>query len=166
MSIQLGLVASMLDRTLVGQYPTNNKVVTETIIGKIVPKLPTNNHKRTLTQGDNEFHYKVSGNYVYFCVASKTAAKRVVWAFLDDLENYVMKQGNKSLKNVIKDRLAYFNDSSNDKIHALQTKIDDVKDVMIDNIDKILERGDKLDTLVSSTDGMLLLLLLLDVIVF
>lgn len=156
MSLQLGLVASMTDRQLVGQYPTSGstKALSDIIIQKIVPKLPSNNHKRTLTQGENEFHYKVSGNYVYFCVAHKSATKRVVWAFVDDMENYVMKNGARSLKNSIKDKLAHFNDPSNDKINQLQTKIDDVKDVMIDNIDKILERGEKLETLVESTDQL------------
>lgn len=146
----------MTDRQLVGQYPTSNSLrqLSDTIVQKIVPKLPSNNHKRTLTQGDNEFHYKVSGNYVYFCVAQKNATKRVCWAFIDDMENYVMRNGPKKLKNSIKERLEYFNDPSNDKINQLQNKIDDVKDVMIDNIDKILERGEKLETLVESTDQL------------
>jgi vesicle-associated membrane protein 7 len=156
MSLLLGLVASMSDRQLVGQYPTSSglKQLSDTIVLKIVPKLPTNNHKRTLTQGDHEFHYKVSGEYVYFCVAQKNATKRVCWAFIDELENYVMKNGPKKLKNAIKDKLDHFNDPSNDKINLLHTKIDDVKDVMIENIDKILERGEKLETLVESTDQL------------
>lgn len=34
-----------------------------------------------------EIHYKKSGNYVFFCVASKDTKKRLCWSFIDDLDS-------------------------------------------------------------------------------
>ncbi len=75
---------------------------------KIIPKLPRSNHKRTLQQKDLEFHYKYSGNYVYFCVAKAGTAKRVCWAFVEDLETEFLKLRNPTpskVKQVIKERM-------------------------------------------------------------
>lgn len=48
----------------------------------------------------------------------------------------------------------FFNDPSNDKIAVLQTKIEDIKADMIDNLDKVLERGEKLEVLVEKTEDV------------
>jgi vesicle-associated membrane protein 7 len=156
MPIVFSLIADSENNNL-GAHPANNKVMTDTIITKILPKLPQDNHKRTLTQKDLEFHYKYSGNYVYFCVAEGGYSKRICWAFIDDLETKFLQMRSPSpsqIKKLIKERVQFFNDPNNDKIIKLQNKLDDVKDVMIDNIEKILERGDKLDNLQQATDDI------------
>lgn len=49
MVIVFALIADS-DNNNLGAHPANNKVMTDTIITKILPKLPQDNHKRTLTQ--------------------------------------------------------------------------------------------------------------------
>ena len=34
------------------------------------------------------------------------------------------------------------------------TQVDETREIMVDNIDKLLERGDKIDLLVDQTDGL------------
>jgi len=41
-----------------------------------------------------------------------------------------------------------------DKLWELQKNVKDVKEIMIENIDKILERGEKIDILVEKTETM------------
>lgn len=48
----------------------------------------------------------------------------------------------------------YYNDPSSDKLRELQKNVKDVKEIMIENIDKILERGEKIDILVEKTETM------------
>eukprot|EP00656_Telonema_subtile_P018478 TRINITY_DN19994_c0_g1_i2.p1 TRINITY_DN19994_c0_g1~~TRINITY_DN19994_c0_g1_i2.p1 ORF type:complete len:122 (-),score=39.32 TRINITY_DN19994_c0_g1_i2:148-513(-) len=48
----------------------------------------------------------------------------------------------------------FYSDPKNDKITKIRTDIAEVKEVMVDNIDKILERGDKIDNLVTKTENL------------
>jgi hypothetical protein len=49
----------------------------------------------------------------------------------------------------------YFNTNpSADTITRVQSQIDTVKDVMIENIDRVLERGEKIELLVDKTDRL------------
>lgn len=140
-----------------GEFGGNEKL-REAIMNKIVPRLPKNNHKRTLTQKDLEIHYKSSGSYIFFCVVQGMTAKRVAWAFVDDMESEFLRLNNPNntgrVKALIKDKMNFWNDPSNDKISNLRNKVDEVKDVMIDNIEKVLERGDKLENLTEVTSDL------------
>lgn len=49
---------------------------------------------------------------------------------------------------------AHFNNKENDSISRIQGKIEEVKGVMMENIDKVLDRGEKLDILVERTDEL------------
>jgi len=46
------------------------------------------------------------------------------------------------------------NPSEFNKIAQVQQKVQEVKDVVITNIDKVLERGERIDTLVEKTDNL------------
>jgi hypothetical protein len=96
------LYASIVEAGQVkGQYPTKGSNFEEIITQKIVPRIETNNHRRTLTQGQYEFHYKYSGTIIYFCVAEDTA-KRTCWAFIDDIEQRFLKDTRISQSNLNK----------------------------------------------------------------
>jgi len=41
-----------------------------------------------------------------------------------------------------------------DNIGAVKSQIEDVKDVMVQNIEKVLERGEKIELLVDKTDRL------------
>eukprot|EP00614_Pseudopedinella_elastica_P042203 CAMPEP_0181260402 /NCGR_PEP_ID=MMETSP1097-20121128/926_1 /TAXON_ID=35684 /ORGANISM="Pseudopedinella elastica, Strain CCMP716" /LENGTH=210 /DNA_ID=CAMNT_0023358917 /DNA_START=27 /DNA_END=659 /DNA_ORIENTATION=- len=51
-------------------------------------------------------------------------------------------------------QMAYFNGPSGDALAQVNTKIDDVKNVMVQNIEAVLERGEKLELLVDKTDQL------------
>jgi vesicle-associated membrane protein 7 len=119
----------------------------------MVPRIPHDNHRRTLTQSIYHFHYKVSGYYLYLCVAGAEYPMRVCFGFLDDVETKFLQNGNKA-KQLLRERMQYFNDPKNDKIAAINNQIDDVKNTMIENIDKILERGETLENLMQQTDEL------------
>src|SRR3989338_4270111 len=48
--------------------------------------------------------------------------------------------------------MAHYNNFENDKIYKLKNQIDATKDVMISNIDKVIDRGEKLESLVERTE--------------
>ncbi|KAL0478726.1 vesicle-associated membrane protein VAMP7 [Acrasis kona] len=144
--------------TVKGQYPAKEKDTnfSEVILNKIVPRVEATNHKRTLTQKQYEYHYKYSGAFIYFCVA-ENASKRVCWAFIDDVEELFLKTPGISpskVTKVLEERIKFYNNPANDKVAALQNKVDEVREVMIDNLDQILDRGEKMDVLVDKTNEL------------
>ncbi len=115
-------------------------------------------------------HLKKSGDNFYFwyylllentnksnSIAEEDDNYRVCYALLDDIETKFDKLTNKSKSNVnslLQDRLKYFNNPENDKIKKLKSQVGELKDIMIDNIDKVLERGDTLDRLIDATEDL------------
>ncbi|KAL9647631.1 hypothetical protein ABK040_015122 [Willaertia magna] len=136
--------------------PKDNMELSQLIMNKIVPKVSKDDmEKRTLKSEEMEIHYKKSGKYIYFCVASQDHKKRVCWAFIDDLEStfsaVTKKNDISSNRKIIKQKVDKYNDENVDKITQINNKLDSVKDTMVDNIDKILDRGEKLDNLYETT---------------
>lgn len=46
----------------------------------------------------------------------------------------------------------FYNSSSSDSLSSVTSRLDDVKNVMIENIDTLMQRGEKLELLVEKTD--------------
>ena len=94
---------------------------------------------------------------------------RIPFAFLQELKDlFTQKYGleipqraiafslNEEFSRVIKDRMDYYNDAGNavDNLAAVKNQIEDVKGVMVENIEKVLERGEKIELLVDKTDRL------------
>jgi vesicle-associated membrane protein 7 len=48
----------------------------------------------------------------------------------------------------------YNSDPSADKLMALRSSVDQVRNIMVENIDKVLQRGEKVELLVKKTEVM------------
>jgi vesicle-associated membrane protein 7 len=156
MPIVLGLV--IVDGELKAEYPSGKEKLRDVIVEKVLPKLAPSDHKRTLTQKEFEFHYKREGPVTIFCVANTDTKKRVCWNFIDEVAKTYLELGatpsKKKIKEMLKKVLTKWNDPNSDQITVLNEKIDEVKGVMIDNIDKLIDRGEKLEKLVDDTDKL------------
>merc|ERR1711862_320750 len=93
----------------------------------------------------------------------------IPYAFLEDMKhNFISKYGrekplraiafsmNEAFSVVIKDRMEYYNSPNPniDNIGVVRNQIDEVKDIMVQNIEKVLERGEKIELLVDKTDRL------------
>uniref|UniRef100_J3MBQ9 V-SNARE coiled-coil homology domain-containing protein n=1 Tax=Oryza brachyantha TaxID=4533 RepID=J3MBQ9_ORYBR len=92
---------------------------------------------------------------------------RIPFAFLEDIHGrFVKTYGraaltslaygmNDEFSRVLSQQMDYYsNDPNADRINRMRGEISQVRNVMIDNIDKVLERGDRLDLLVDKTANM------------
>ena len=94
---------------------------------------------------------------------------RIPFAFLEEIKNlFFAKYGqdvpqraiafslNEEYSKVIKDRLDYYNNAGSnvDGLSQVKNQIEDVKGVMVENIEKVLERGEKIELLVDKTDRL------------
>uniref|UniRef100_A0A7R9YBB5 V-SNARE coiled-coil homology domain-containing protein n=2 Tax=Pinguiococcus pyrenoidosus TaxID=172671 RepID=A0A7R9YBB5_9STRA len=50
--------------------------------------------------------------------------------------------------------MEYYNNPRNDAVGQMQQRLADVKDVMVQNIDRVLERGEHLELLVDKSDHL------------
>jgi vesicle-associated membrane protein 7 len=150
MPIEYALIAEGTE--VLAEEPASEKNLAN-IARLILGRIPKHNHKRTYQEDRYNFHYKYSGTHVFLCVADRDYPMRICFAFLDDAEQRFL-QGSRNLRGMIKERIAFYNDRKNDKVMRVQGQIDEVKGVMIKNIDSVLERGEKLDVLMEKSDDL------------
>jgi len=125
----------------------------------------------TYVYDDYVFHYIVENEICYLCMSDEKNKHRVPFAFLEDTKNnFLMKYGldaaqqaiafsmNEDFKALLSERMEYYNsddaDRSIDNIGNVKSQIDEVKDVMVQNIERVLERGEKIELLVDKTDQL------------
>lgn len=117
------------------------------------------------------FHYAVEEGLCFLCMSDELNKHRIPYAFLQDMkERFVSMHGrveplqaiafayNEEFSKVIQERMQFFNsdeaERTIDNIGAIKSQIDEVKGAMVQNIEKILERGEKIELLVDKTDRL------------
>ena len=64
-------------------------------------------------------------------------------------------QMNEDFGRVLQKQMEYYNSNTNaDNIGRVQQQLNDVKGVMVENIEKVLERGEKIELLVDKTERL------------
>lgn len=146
-----------------GNFPTVTRVLLE--------KIPVQDGKMTYVYDDYVFHYIVENGICYLCMSDEKNKHRIPFGFLEDVKNnFITTFGleaaqtaiafamNEDFKNVIAERMEFYNSDQADKgldnIGAVKSQIDEVKDVMVQNIERVLERGEKIELLVDKTDRL------------
>ncbi|XP_032241231.2 vesicle-associated membrane protein 8 isoform X2 [Nematostella vectensis] len=102
----------------------------------ILEKIPGNDTKCTYVSGSYQFHVIVEDGLVYLCMADKEFGKKDPYAFLEE---------------------ALYSDpgrAGGDAINKVQREVDEVKDVMTKNIEKVLERGERIDILMDKAETL------------
>ena len=149
--------------TATGNFPTVTRVLLE--------KIPQQDEKMTLVHDDYVFHYIVENGICYMCMSDEKNKHRIPFAFLEDTKNRFLAQFglenaqqaiafamNEDFKGTLAERMEYFNsdeaDRSIDNIGTVKSQIDEVKDVMVQNIERVLERGEKIELLVDRTNDL------------
>jgi len=168
MAIVYGLVsrgktvlAEYTQTSVTGNFPTVTRV--------LLSKIPAVDGRMTYVYDSYVFHYIVENSICYLCMSDDLNKHRIPYAFLEDMKhNFISKYGrekplraiafsmNEAFSVVIKDRMEYYNSPNPniDNIGAVRNQIDEVKDIMVQNIEKVLERGEKIELLVDKTDRL------------
>ncbi|CAK0779938.1 hypothetical protein CVIRNUC_004894 [Coccomyxa viridis] len=110
----------------------------------------------------------VSGLAAYLVVAHERVGRQLPFAFLEKVRGEFQDKHAESsrtlhahsLDKTFGPRLKYWMDYCQEhpeeisKIASVQKKVDEVKNIMVDNIEKVLERGEKIELLVDKTDNL------------
>ena len=137
------------------------------ITRNIISKIPRNGKFSYAYNESYSYHYFSENNFIFMCMSDSAFTKRVAFLFLEDIKskffakyskiaNTVIAFGvNAEFVEVLKSRMEYFNTDTNvDKISALKASVDQAKDIMVQNIDRVLARGEKVELLVKKTEFM------------
>eukprot|EP01134_Creolimax_fragrantissima_P006973 CFRG6973T1 len=133
----------------------------------ILDKIPPHNAKMSYIYDRYLFHYIVQDGYTYLCMANEEFQRRIAFAFLVDIQSRFqttlgMRANtagayslNTSFQPVLQTQMEYFSFNPNaDRIVQVQGEIDEVKKVMVENIEKVLERGEHIELLVDRTETL------------
>uniref|UniRef100_A0A6U4MYF0 V-SNARE coiled-coil homology domain-containing protein n=1 Tax=Hemiselmis andersenii TaxID=464988 RepID=A0A6U4MYF0_HEMAN len=134
---------------------------------KILEKIPGSDSRMSYVCDRHIFHIMVFDGLTYMCMAEEDFGRRAAFSFLEDIKNkfsttygergrtalaYSM---NEDFSRVLSKQMDHYSASGdNDKIERVKADMDDVKNVMVDNIEKVLKRGEKIELLVDKTDNL------------
>jgi len=133
----------------------------------ILAKIPPNNSKLTYVWENYLFHYISEGGYVYLVMADDSAGRRMPFAFLgevkekfesaagsssNDLAEYSLQS---SFGHTLSSIMTTYNTAPpEDALTQAQSELNQVKNIMVQNVEQILSRGERIELLVDKTDVM------------
>ncbi|GMI81196.1 GRAVITY PERSISTENT SIGNAL 2, vesicle-associated membrane protein 713 [Hibiscus trionum] len=113
------------------------------------------------------FHVKRTDDLTVLCMADDASGRRIPFAFLEDIHQRFVKTYaraihsasayamNEEFSRVMCQQMEHFSTEPNaDRLNRLQGEMSQVRSVMIDNIEKVLERGNRLELLVEKTSSI------------
>lgn len=113
------------------------------------------------------FHYIVKDGLVYLCMAESSFGRNIPFQFLEDIirrwiDTYLdrgrtaLAYGmNEDFSRVLQKQMDFFSrDPNADRVGRVRGEIEEVRQVMVDNIDKVLERAEKIELLVDKTENL------------
>lgn len=144
--------------------PSNANMVAR----QILEKLPNAADRRASYSQDRFiFHVAKTDGLTFLCMASDTLGRRIPYAFLEDMHSRFMKAYgptsrtalayamNEEFSRVLSQQMEYFSyDPDADTLNRMKGEINQVRHVMIENIDKVLDRGERLELLVDKTSDI------------
>lgn len=86
------------------------------------------------------FHYLVfgDGTTCILTVQKEEAPLRTVWAMLEAIKGDISQNNSMSnMKKSLQTHMDKYNDPASDKITKIQGKVEEVKEKMVENIDKV-----------------------------
>lgn len=113
------------------------------------------------------FHVLIADGISFVCMANDTFGRRIPFSYLEDIHMRFMKNYgrvahiapayamNDEFSRVLHQQMEFFSSNpSVDTLNRVRGEVNEVRSIMVENIDKILERGDKIELLVDKTATM------------
>lgn len=142
---------------------TNASTIARQILEKISSQ-GSNDSNSSYSHDRYIFHVKKTDGLTVLCMADDASGRRIPFSFLEDIhQRFVRTYGraihsapaygmNDEFSRILSQQMEHYsNDPDADRLNRLKGEMSHVRNVMIDNIDKVLQRGDRLALLVEKT---------------
>ncbi|XP_066589200.1 vesicle-associated membrane protein 7 [Prorops nasuta] len=139
----------------------------EQVTEQILAKIPPQDDKLTYSQGPYLFHYICSDNIIYMCITDDVFQRSRAFLYLNEIKRrflatyehgahtavaYAM---NIEFGRVLANEMKHYSESTDiDRLSKVHGELDELKDIMVRNIDNIAMRGERLELLVHKTDNL------------
>ncbi|KAL2339041.1 hypothetical protein Fmac_013487 [Flemingia macrophylla] len=139
------------------------------IAAQCLHKLPSSNNKFTYTCDHHTFNFLLQDGYAYCVVAKESVGKQISIAFLERVkadfkkrygggkaDTAVAKSLNKEFGPVMKEHMKYIIDHAEEieKLIKVKAQVSEVKSIMLENIDKAIDRGENITILADKTETL------------
>ncbi|CAN0900605.1 Vesicle-associated membrane protein 727 [Linum grandiflorum] len=166
-----GLIYSFVARgTVVLAEHTSYSGNFSTVAVQCLQKLPPNSSKYTYSCDGHTFNFLKDDAFVFLCVADETVGRAVPFVFLERVKDDFKQRYATNIKNEehplvddddddlpkLKEHMQYCMEHPEEisKLSKLKAQITEVKGIMMDNIEKVLDRGEKIELLVDKTENL------------
>lgn len=139
----------------------------EEVTEKILTKIPPHNDKLTYSQGPYLFHYICEDYLTYMCITDDDFQRSRAFLYLNEIKRRflaVYGQGaqtalayamNTEFGRVLANEMKHYSESRDlDRLSKVHGELDELKDIMVKNIDNIAMRGERLELLVHKTENL------------
>jgi len=137
------------------------------ITRRILDKIPQQDGKMSYVYDKHVFHYVCSDAITYMCMTEQSFSRTLAFAFLEDIRKRFVSayssRGktalamamNAEFSHVLQRQMEFFSNNPNaDKLTQANKQVDEVKELMQNNIEEVIQRGEKIDLLVDKTEGL------------
>lgn len=142
------------------------------VVMKMLDRLPRHDTRVSYQFEAFFYHFLVENEIVYLCVTDSTYQGRTVFGFLGDVRDkfknqfagsdkkypakpeLTPKNCNKFNSVLFGEAKTYNENPEADKIGRIKEQIDSVKQVMLENLDNVIERGDRIENLCDKTEQL------------
>lgn len=164
MTIIYALVARK--STVLAEYTSSTGNFT-TVTQAILEKIPSHDSKMSYVYDRYLFHYISEGGLIYLCMAEEAFGRQLPFGFLADIKEKFLQMYdsrgrtavaygmNDDFSRVLAKQMDYYsNNASADKVTKIKGDIDGVKQVMVQNIEKVLENTAQIGVLVDKAENL------------
>ncbi|XP_039832330.1 putative vesicle-associated membrane protein 726 [Panicum virgatum] len=139
------------------------------VAAQCLQKLPSNNNRFNYNCDGHTFNYHIHDGFTYCVVATESSGRQLPIGFIERVKEDFSKKysGGKArtanangLKREygpkLKEHMRYCDQHPEeiDKLAKVKAQVTEVKGVMMQNIEKVLDRGEKIELLVDKTEDL------------
>eukprot|EP01023_Acetabularia_acetabulum_P021133 TRINITY_DN21058_c1_g1_i3.p2 TRINITY_DN21058_c1_g1~~TRINITY_DN21058_c1_g1_i3.p2 ORF type:complete len:227 (-),score=32.27 TRINITY_DN21058_c1_g1_i3:173-853(-) len=145
----------------------NIGLLTQKVLEKLSASNPPDGSRLAYAHEKYWYHILTYEGFTFLCIVDEKAPKRLIYAYLEDISHEFVKrfkdraqhaiayEYNSEYAPVMKEKMTFYSTNPNaDQLDRMRMKVSNVKEVMVSNIQKVLERGEKLDNLQNKTDEL------------
>uniref|UniRef100_A0A804LE83 Uncharacterized protein n=1 Tax=Zea mays TaxID=4577 RepID=A0A804LE83_MAIZE len=139
------------------------------VAAQCLQKLPANNNRFNYNCDGHTFNYHIHDGFTYCVVATESAGRQLPVGFIERVKDDFSKKysgGKAKTANAnglkreygpkLKEHMKYCDQHPEeiDKLAKVKAQVTEVKGVMMQNIEKVLDRGEKIELLVDKTEDL------------
>lgn len=134
---------------------------------QILAKIPSENNKLTYSHGNYLFHYICQDRIIYLCITDDDFERSKAFCFLNEIkkrfqttygsraQTALLYAMNSEFSNVLSAQMRHLSENKNtDRLTETQVQVDELKGIMVRNIDLVAQRGEKLELLIDKTENL------------